>query len=284
MPGKLLLILLIATSFFSCSETPDPPPVDPPTDSTASNCKISRVTYYSPNTNTSYAFDAGYTGTKLTSLTSSFMRVNLMYDAQNLLKRKEYYIIGDPQMIGSNTFINEGFIWFNRAQIDSNYYDNQLRPVGVTSLIYNIDQVSNDYKRGFLSNYISDNINYTFMRMDLTWAHNDPIAAKMSVHNTSQPAIDSIFYDTTKINKFNYTFPEFHLQGVDNQCTFGLSQFLMYHYSSKHLITRVAAYGPTFYSEERIIGDITYTFNADSLINEIRVNGQMVVRYDYNCN
>ena len=286
MPGKLLLIILFTTALFSCSESPDPPsPVDPPTDS-ISNCKIRRVTYFSPNTNTSYAFDAGYTGNQLTSLTSSFMRVNLFYDAQNLLRRKEYYMLGNPQMIGSNTFVNDGFIAFNRAEIDSNYYDNELRPVGETALAYTIFDASVPLgaKRGFLSNYISNNDNYTFKRMDLTWEHDDPVIAKMTVHNTSDLAIDSIFYDTTRINKFNYTFREFHLQGVDNQCTFGLSQFLVYHYSSKHLITRVKAHGPTAFSNERIIGDITYTFNEDSLINEIRVNGQMMVRYDYNCN
>jgi hypothetical protein len=282
---SLPLIASLAVLFLSCKK--DDAANNPSNPSIVSDtCKATRIIFTPQFGGGAYGYidcNITYTGNNITQITyPANGSIVFSYDSLNNLKRKVYYFYGSPQVQESHTYISNWNIpspYPHYIQsIDSNYYSGAFHSTGYTIFSYGSTLADST----ILTGITSTNPNVTFKNITFTWRNGDPIAFKFVEPNTSQVQTDSIYYDTTKINKFNQLFPKFALQGIGNSGELfdGYSKYMLYHFISKHMITRITTTGSAYY---KILGDFTYTYNADNLVKEVKQNGITILQYFYSC-
>ncbi len=271
--NKYLITLILSILFFSCNK--------PNSSNPSNSCKITKI-IYTPQTSGGGGYvecNFTYTGNNISKFDFGNGVWLFTYDAFNRVKRHEVYFAGDPQIVESHTFV-EGWgpgTGFAVLSIDSSFYNGQFQATGRTAYNYN-----NYQARDYITSVQSNNSYVIYDNVDFTWQNGDPITAILTDPNTSFAGIDSISYDLTKTNKFNQLFPSFIFQGLSNSGEIFStgSKYMLYHFMSKHMVSKVTITGDPYY---KMVGNFTYTYNAQDLVKEIKLNGTTVMRFFYSC-
>ena len=156
---NLLLLLILTISILSCSSDNDENPQIP-----NQTCKISQINYnFFSGDN---VFNSSYNGNLLSSLTSSEEKVEYTYDSNNHLILKEFYEIGNPQVLFKSEFITD--TQGNVIEVKHfEYYNNSLQYNGKHTYHYNGNKLIE------IKNYALDNTTIEG-RFTLDWTGNNP--------------------------------------------------------------------------------------------------------------
>lgn len=225
-----------------------------------------------------------YTGSRITRVKYKYNTGALygtekfIFDSQNKLQRKEFYLNNDSQISESHNFYEawDPYIGHFLASADSNYFSNMFQLTGYTGYIYN-GGTFYDY----ITRIFSNNPNVPFKKVDYTWSNGDPVKFTFIEPNTNQTQTTTVTYDTAQVNKLNQLYPDLSFLVINNDGAIRGAQYYMQHFFlGKHLITKISTTGNSYY---QMSGNITYTYNAQGLVSEIKLDGLIFLRFTYSC-
>ncbi len=257
---KLILLFFSITLLNSCrSENSNDNPT-PPIQTT--NCKISKISYgFFSGTR---VYTATYNNGNLTELNSNADKVVYSYDANNYLTKAEFFDTGNPQVKFRKIFIpnSNGQII---EQKNWEYYSGSLTYTGKETFTYNGTKLSEIKNYALNDTTIQERIVYE-------WTNDNP--TKIKIYNGSNvlECENNITYDLTKENKFNSTYKYFMFQDVYDE------DFNMFQFLGKNVIT----------SHINLCSNNTdnynYTILTNGLTDQVKLNGNLLWKFEYNCN
>lgn len=257
---KLILLFFSITLLNSCrSENSNDNPTPP---IQTANCKISKISYgFFSGTR---VYTATYNNGNLTELNSNVDKVVYSYDANNYLTKAEFFDTGNPQIKFRKIFIpnSNGQII---EQKNWEYYSGSLTYTGKETFTYNGTKLSEIKNYALNDTTIQERIVYE-------WTNDNP--TKLKIYNGSNvlECENNITYDLTKENKFNSTYKYFMFQDVYDE-DFNMFQFLGKNVITSH--TNLCSNNTDNYN---------YTLLTNGLTDQVKLNGNLLWKFEYNCN
>lgn len=267
MKKNKVLIVAAILSLISCSTEDtsstgeNPAAENPGEDPQVKNCDISKITYGFHSGDKVYT--AASTGENLTELTSDVDKVVFTYDSNGYLTRKESYETGNSQVqfkaeytTNSNGKITERRNW--------EFYSGSLNYTGKDSFNYNGTVLTQ------ITSYDTDD---TTMEGKIVYEWTGENPTKLSFYDGKNvlECETTIDYDLTKENKFNAIFPYFAFQDIYDE------DFQLYLFLGKNVVTK------TTNSCSGSIANYNINLNANGLIDNVKVDGDLVWEFEYEC-
>lgn len=256
-------ILFLATflSLISCSQ--DEVIEDSPTGENpqAENCQISAITYGFFSGDRVYI--ASYSGENLSELTSNVNKFVFTYNAQNHLTKKEFYDLGNSQVQFKSEFTtnSSGQI---KEERNWEFYSGSLKYTGKKTYMYDGNKLTQ------ITSYDLDDSTIEGNHF-LEWTGDNPTKLSVYDENDVLECENTVAYDLTKENKFNFTFPYFSFQDVYDE------DFQLYLFLGKNVVTNTT---------NSCSGD-TENYNmsllSNGLIDNVKTNGDLLWEFEYDC-
>jgi len=251
----MMSVLLVSIGCSSDNETTK----DTNNPNTNNKCEIAKITYGSFNGNKQYT--ATYTNGNLIKLSSAENNYEFTYNANNeLIKREEltngHITTKQEYTVNTNGQITEVKQW--------DTYNGSLIYEGKDVLKYNGSKLTEVWS------YDDDNTTFEGKHI-LEWTGENPTKMKVYGSNNTVECETTITYDLNRENKFNSTYRYFMHQNIIDE------DYNIYMFLGKNVITATAN------SCSNNTQNYNYTLLANGLISNLMIDGQLTMKFDYNC-
>ncbi|GEM_PF-5712535 len=177
--------------------------------------------------------------------------------------KKEFYKIGNPQVQFRTIFTpnSSGQII---EQKNWEFYNNNLIYTGKYTFNYNGNKLSEIENYGLDDTTIEGRIVYE-------WTNDNPTKLKVYNENNILECENIFSYDLSKENRFNSTFKYFMFQDIYDE---DINIFL---FLGKNVLTNHS----NLCSSDTVT--FTYTFFSNGLTEQVNIEGDMLWKFEFNC-
>lgn len=249
--GYTLLIVLL----FSCNKDD--------ADETQ-GCKLQVLTHGTVLTDQEY--NIIYKDDLIVKMTGNEEEVAFFYDTNGYLAKREFSIIGDPQVRHRTTFKTNtsGQILETKRY---RYIDDEMRYLVMETYEYvgsKLDKITYLY---------NDNIS-VIKTYNFTWTDDNPTLLTVTLPDGEVDYTTALTYDLTQENKLNRRIP--YLYWFD----FFETDFSIYQSLGSHVLTGARS---TFDPDNPAVSTYEYKLLENGLVAEVLVNGDLWWSYLYEC-